>query len=268
METPQRQTVEIKPVASYVALDSEGYIVNPASLEKIQKEWRPAVDMIVDECLKHFGKSLTHVYIRGSVPRGLAVPYISDIDALVYVSELDGKALRPWRHQAEEAIQTRYLFVEKIELSIAPLATSLNDAVVLNQAVCVYGEPIEVPKLKPGKELMRHLPHLEQRMERFIERFAHAHTPEEVRMRCVWLMKDMLRSGFELTMVRANRYTRDLYKCYESFAEYYPEMESEMRRILYLALNPTDNRNEILGTYQSMVPWLKEEASRVLADLE
>ena len=44
-------------------------------------------------------------------------------------------------------------------------------------------------------------------------------------------------------MVKEQRYTRDLYLCYESFAKHYPEKEREMYRALELAINPKTDRD-------------------------
>jgi uncharacterized protein len=69
-----------------------------------------------------------------------------------------------------------------------------------------------------------------------------------------------LRSGFELTMNRSKRYTRDLYRCYETFAEYYPEKEPEMREVLCLALNPITNKEKLYELMTGLGGWLQEEA--------
>ena len=72
----------------------------------------------------------------------------------------------------------------------------------------------------------------------------------------------MLRTGFELVMERANKYTRDLYPCYKAFADYYPEKESQMKEILHYALNPTDDMEKIRKLRGDFFPWLVEEVKK------
>ncbi|MEZ4103239.1 MAG: hypothetical protein R3B55_01620 [Candidatus Paceibacterota bacterium] len=87
---------------------------------------------------------------------------------------------------------------------------------------------------------------------------------EDIKNKCVWLMKNILRSGFEITMERSKRYTRDLYLCYKDFSEYYPEKEKIMREVLDLALNPISDKEKILEIKDKITPFLLEEAKKVL----
>ena len=59
-------------------------------------------------------------------------------------------------------------------------------------------------------------------------------------------MKRILRTGFELVMGREQKYTRDLYPCYESFIKYYPQKKDDMYKTLELAINPIDD-SKIIG---------------------
>ena len=77
-------------------------------------------------------------------------------------------------------------------------------------------------------------------------------------------MKNILRSGCEITMERSKRYTRDLYLRYKDFAEYYPEKEEIMREVLDLALNPVSDMEKILEVKNKITPFLIEEAKKVL----
>ena len=56
--------VKIKPVGSYFEVDKDGYLVNPASIDNIPKEWKPAVDDVIQIYRKQFGNKLKNVYIR------------------------------------------------------------------------------------------------------------------------------------------------------------------------------------------------------------
>jgi hypothetical protein len=63
-------------------------------------------------------------------------------------------------------------------------------------------------------------------------------TEPEQRETLAWIMRRFLRVGMELVMEEEQRYTRDLYLCYESFARHYPQERGEMYRALELAVNP------------------------------
>ena len=62
---------------------------------------------------------------------------------------------------------------------------------------------------------------------------------------------------------RANAYSRDLYPSYKIFSQYYPEKETEMRRALEYALNPTGDKTEALKFIKNFGDWIVEEDNRV-----
>lgn len=258
------QEIEIKPLGTYFEIDSEGYVVNPTSLEKIQEEWKPVIADAVEAFKVHFGDKLKNVYIRGSVAKGQAIQNISDLDSFSYI-DLPLKDIDfTWEKEAENEIKNKYSFVEGVELMSRPLGIGPMNRILLNQSVCVYGEPIEVPKLKPGKDMMMHIYNLEKRSALLDEKMGNADSDEKIKAACVWFAKDILRTGFELTMERSQKYTRDLYLCYKIFAEYYPEQEPQMKEILYYALNPTSDKEKIQKLRNEFSPWLTEEAKKNL----
>ncbi len=72
---------------SMTGLDRNGYIVNDISLSNVQPEFQPAFKLVIDRFLHQFG-NLTHsLYLYGSVGRGTAVPYISDLDISVILHQ-------------------------------------------------------------------------------------------------------------------------------------------------------------------------------------
>jgi hypothetical protein len=264
MENPNlnKEEIEIKPTGSYLELDSEGYVINPASLEKIQEEWKPVVNELIETYKGHWGEKLKNVYIRGSVAKGEAVKGVSDIDSFCYVDLPKDSITTDWEEEAEGKVEEKFPFIEGAELMSRPLAIGPMNVILLNQSVCVYGDPIEVRKVKPGKDMMMHIPNLNKRIELLQGKLDTAESKESIKSACVWFAKDMLRTGFELTMERSQKYTRDLYLCYKTFAEYYPEKESQMREMLHYALNPTDDKEKIEKLRNDFSPWLIEEARK------
>lgn len=252
--------IEIQPKGSYFQTDENGFLINPASAEKIQDKWKPIIDDIVEVYKNKYGEKLKNVYIRGSVAKGEAVEGVSDIDTFAYVDlskeELEENNInRSMRKHIEE----KYDFVEEVEMTVLPLSDISDDYIMLNQSLCVYGEPTSIPKLKVGKEMAIHSPTFHNRFKRFENFLEKDESEEEVKKGCVWLMKGLLRVGFELTMERSQKYTRDLYRCYETFSEYYPEKEPEMREVLDLALNPISDKKKIKEIMDNFGVWLLGE---------
>lgn len=49
---------------------------------QVSQEWANAIEATLDVYHRVFGNQLVSVYVRGSVPRGLAVAGVSDLDML------------------------------------------------------------------------------------------------------------------------------------------------------------------------------------------
>jgi hypothetical protein len=251
--------IEIVEIGSYFDIDENGYLVNPTSQDKIQTRWQPVIEAVLETYQKVFGEKLQNVYIRGSVAKGEAVDNVSDIDTFAYVDMEKDEINYDWVNKAEKIILEKYPFVEGIEFIVSPISSSQENHIMLNQSLCVYGEPIDVPRLKVDKNLAIHAPSFNKRLERFEKFYTQEKTPEQIKSHCVWQMKGFLRVGAEITLERSKKYTRDLYKCYEVFSEYYPEKELDMRAVLHLALNPVNDKDKIKEVIDGFGVWLLGE---------
>ncbi len=252
--------VEIKKIGSFLETDENGFLINPAAVEKIQPEYEAVIASVVDLYKQRFGESLRSVYIRGSVAKGQAIEGVSDIDAFAFV-DLSEEKMNQREQVGDKELLEKYPFITKTELVAEPIVNSNNhgNIIVLNQAICVYGEPIETPKIKPGKDAMLHLQHMDETVRKAQSFFEADRSEERVKSKCVGLMKRLVRSGCELVMERSGKYTRDLYPSYEIFAKYYPEKSEEMLKALELALNPTADKEKIKLILSNLGNWLSDE---------
>ncbi len=251
--------VEIEPKGSYFEIDKNGFVVNPASIEKIKTEWEPLIEDIVKLYKQTYSEHLKNVYIRGSIAKGEAVKGISDIDTFAYVDLPKEEAEKDLTKELRKRLEEKYDFTDGIEMDSRPISEIENDTILLNQSVCVHGKSIPVPKMKPGKEMAIHSPNFQNRFNWFEKFLQRDESEEEAKQACAWLMKGLLRVGFEITMERSQKYTRDLYRCYETFAEYYPAKKTQMREVLNLALNPTDDKNKMREIMENLGNFLLDE---------
>ncbi len=264
MEKIPENKIEIKPMGSYFEVDEDGYLINPASLDKVQEKWKPLIDGVVEINKSHYGEKLINIFVRGSVAKGEAVEGISDIDFIIYVDLSQDEIKNNWVDEVESMLVNKYPFVCGVELGASSVSEMEEDYWLLIQSLLVYGKNIELPKMKPGKDMIRHLSFLEKRMSWFDGKLKGVDSESETKKACEWLMKNTLRCGFELTMERSKRYTRDLYLCYKDFSEYYPEKEALMREVLDLALNPISDIEKILEIKNQITPFLLGEAKKVV----
>lgn len=254
--------ISIQPIGEFFETDKNGYIINPTSIEKIQPEYHEVIQDIIDLYRQRFGEKLYSVYLRGSVAKGTAIIGISDIDTWCIVDDVEENIDTQWRPFKKELFN-KYPQFDDIEMGETPLSNiGRGYKILLHQSVCVYGKSVDVPNKKITSEFAMHAPNFRKRFDWFDELITKDSSPENIQRKCVWLMKTFLRIGLELTLDRAGKYSRDLYPCYEIFSEYYPEKESEMRQVLDLALNPTDDIDRLISIKENFGQWLLKECSK------
>ncbi len=259
---------QIQKIGSYLHVDEQGFIINPTSIHTIQPEWLPIVEKVKEAYMQHFGVNLHSVYIRGSVAKGQAIENISDVDSFAVITLPYEKIDTSWSDAFEEKLISEYPFVKGIEMGCIPLEEIQDhkgdQIMIKTQSVCIYGESLAntIPPMKPGTDTAQHVKYIQIEIIKTKQWLEGEHTEEEIKRKCTWIMKRMLRSGFELVMERSQKYTRDLYLCYEGFSEYYPEKKEAMYRVLELAVNPTSDKSEIGIVLEGIGSWMTEEVER------
>ncbi len=267
MEQPQQEKhIEIQPMGSFFEVDSEGFLVNPASMDEIQETWKPILDEYIKSCHKMYGKDVISVYIRGSVAKGQAIEAVSDFDAFVVLKDGYGHSNVLEEIEIEERIrlQNMFPFVNGFEFGIFSESGIQEEGLLLNQSLCLFGKNIEISKTRLSKDLALHAPDFENRHKNLLN-FLEEENPsrDRVRNRVEWLGKGILRTGLEILIEKSGKYSRDLYPCYEVFAEYYPEKEPQMRAVLDLVLNPNVTQQRARETLLPMSEFILQESKKV-----
>lgn len=261
---------KIEKLGEYLALDSDGYILNTTKLSAIQSKWKPCVDEIVDEYKKHYGSAVHSVYLRGSVAKGKAIENISDIDTFAVVTLPNKDIDKTWEKDFLNAFMEKHLFVNGVELQVSPLEgfekRRGQKILIKTQSICLYGESLanEIEPMKPGLETTQHLQHLGKEIRSSIELLQNEVNDEKILNDCTWIMKRILRGAFELVMERSNQYTRDLYPCYEGFSKYYPDQKNEMYSVLEMAVCPTKDVSKITSLLEGIGNFVVQESNLYL----
>jgi hypothetical protein len=245
---------KIYPTGKFNDLDSEGYILNSGVYPVIQKEYKAPVQKSIDAVLEHFSEIIHSIYLRGSVAKGIAILNVSDID-FIFIStiELTKEEKSILYDEIEPKICVEFPYINGIELHFQTLDSLQQNWVqfmMSTQCVCIYGEDLNLtlPKFKIDENAYSHIGSLESDISSIQEEFIKETNSDEIKSACTWIMKRIVRVGFEICIrrgERAQKYTRDLYPCYEVFSEYYPERKAEMFEALTLAIYPIDDKDKI-----------------------
>ncbi|AFY81215.1 hypothetical protein [Oscillatoria acuminata] len=264
---------KILPLGHLFPTNQEGFILNDCHPDKILPPWTSLVEELCQTCLQIWPSRLQALYLRGSVPRGLAILNGSDLDSFALLSgEITPQDIEQSR-QLCQTLKRRYLFCKKVELIL------FNDRLIHNTnsiwPVIIQTESLQIAgnfipktlKVKPGPDLISYsytwksdlantLKSLECLSPRALD------YSNQVKKQCAWIARRLIRVGFELVMEQDQCYTPDLYQCYQRFSAYFPEQKKSMKKALELAINPSANRAGLIIFLRRFGRWLEGEVHR------
>ena len=267
--------IEPRRIGRFLATDSLGYVQPDVAIDLIGSVWSPLVDFVVGALMKRNG--VRAVYLRGSIPRGLAIENFSDAD-FIYFSDTDFERADSI---VEETAKANFPIVS--ELKLFRLDRAIFDKIhhpqrrpyfhmlIKTQSLLLAGDDIakHIEPFKIGPEMVSHVFALENEFAKSQQWLLNlpASIPNEQKNSIEpsvrrWISKRIVRSGFEVTMNRTDRFTRDLYLCYEQFLMFYPEHAKQMYQVLVNCLNG----DRSAAKYGELVQFLTKEGLRLLAD--
>ncbi len=268
----------IKKIGHFCLVDETGYIINDAHINKIQPAFLEVIQEVKNTCFQSLQDDLHSIYIRGSVPRGIGIEGIADIDVIILVRKAPKDIDLEWSENIEQQLLQKFNSISGVELSFYDVEEVLHSNrfsfisfMIQTHGICIFGEDIRprLPKYKVSKELAyEHLNHLQAQVEQACEELIHNKGREDIEDCCRWIMKIVVRAGLALTIDKAGLYSRDLYPAYELFSKHFPEQEHNMRRALRYAVNPIDDIIEILAFLDNFGGWMITEADYYLKNSE
>lgn len=265
---------EIKEIGSLCSLDEKGYIINQSDHNKINNKFREVIRLINETCLATLPKEIHSIYIRGSVPRGLDIEGVSDVDVIIVTYSNPEKLDLDWVEGTGKFIDQKFSFINGVELGFSNVSEveesqycSMIPFILKTYGICVYGENLisKLPNYKPNSSLANeHLIHLTSLIDKAKHDLIGNDDIEDIKDCCSWIMRIIVRAGGALVIVQEQSYTRDLFPAYELFSKHYPEKEQEMRTALWYAINPLSSSEEILKFLDHFGNWIEQETEKWL----
>jgi hypothetical protein len=236
MVTPKR-------IGRFLEIDSSGFIVPDVSHQHLTGEWLAPVQEVVAR-LKTEAEA-TAVFIRGSVPRGLGIKNVSDLDFL-YLSEVQKPDLES---SIEKELQEKFPYIKglelvqldrkRLDLMLAPQTRPYFQMLLKTQGLCLDGLDItkSIDPFKLDLNMCSHVFAIDKEFEKLSQWLEEDRIKNKEIETRKWFYRRLVRSGAEICIGRVNRFTRDLYLCYEEFVNFYPQYSTHMERALDGALN-------------------------------
>ena len=257
--------IEPRRVGRYLDIDEFGYVKPDVAIERVGTIWKPLVAFVADALMDRRG--VRSVYLRGSIPRGLAMEDVSDAD-FIYLSDANFDSADA---ALEQMVEAKFPFVTGLELSRLdrttldkvrrPQRRPYFHMLLKTQCLFLAGEDIarDIPAFRLGADMVSHVFSLQGEFAHLPKLLAEGRDSGEEEAMRQWFSRRIVRSGFEVTMDRNDRFTRDLYLCYEQFTRFYPDWAEKMLGVLKNCLNGGESPLQ----YRELVALLAREAARL-----
>ncbi|MEV7598336.1 nucleotidyltransferase [Kitasatospora sp. NPDC089797] len=255
-------------------LDADGCIAREGSPARVPAGFVPVVDAARARITAAFGPDRLHsAYLYGSIPRGTAVPGVSDLDLLLALHHPPTPDDRAAADALEAALDSTLPQVDGVGVLLSDTATLLSDAERHDMGwflacLCtpLLGPDLaeRLPRYRPTSLLARETNgDLALALPGWRARLAAADSEAELRALSRAVSRRLVRTGFTLVMPRWNGWTSDLAASAEAFAAYYPGHAERMRLAAAVARTPTTDRGVLADLIDGLGPWLAAEYTAV-----
>ncbi|MFF9343827.1 MULTISPECIES: nucleotidyltransferase domain-containing protein [unclassified Streptomyces] len=255
-------------------LDDDGFIAREGSLSRVPEEFTPVVAAARALIAETFDDDRLHsAYLYGSVPRGTAVPGVSDLDLLLALRQEPTRADRADADALEAALDASSGQIDGVGVLLFGTGTLLSELerhdlgwFVACLCTPLLGDDLAaaLPRYRPTPLLARETNgDLALALPRWREQYAAAFTDARRRTLSRAVARRIVRSGFTLVMPRWGGWTSDLTRSAEVFARYYPEHAARMRLAAATARTPTADPAVLGMLIDELGPWLAAEYTAV-----
>jgi hypothetical protein len=253
-----------------VGLDQEGYIAREGDRARVPLEFVPVVHAARAAILDTFGPGRLHsAYLYGSIPRGTAVPGVSDLDALIVLREEPSPADRAAVAGLEHVLDARFPQINGAGIGLLSVATVLSDLerhdlgwFVACLCTPLIGEDLaaRLPRYRPTSLLARETNgDIGDLLPRWRGQLGAVSTAAGRQSLSRRVGRRLVRTGFTLVMPRWGGWTSDLGVSSSVFGRYYPARRDQMEVAAAVARTPTTDLPALGMLINDLGPWLAAE---------
>jgi uncharacterized protein len=255
-------------------LDHDGTIAREGSLDRVPAAFSPVVDAARTHITESFDGSRLHsAYLYGSIPRGTAVPGVSDLDLQLALRHEPIEADRVEAKAIEATLDHAFPQINGVGILLTSTRNLLSelerhDAGFFIACLCtpLLGADLaeRLPRYRPTALLARETNgDLALALPRWRTRVAGAVTDADRKALSRVVARRLVRTGFTLIMPRWGGWTSDLKKSAELFGRYYPERVEQMRVAAEAGRGPSSDPAILGMLLDDLAPWLAAEYTAV-----
>jgi uncharacterized protein len=254
-------------------LNQDGTIAREGALDQVPAAFVPVVDAARARITRTFGARLHSAYLYGSIPRGTAMPGISDLDLLLALHDEPAAVDRADSRAISETLDRSFPQISGVGIGLASARSLLSeleryDGGFFVACLCtpLAGADLaaQLPRYRPTGLLARETNgDLTLVLTRWRARAAEAVTDADRRTLSRAVGRRLVRTGFTLIMPRWGGWTSDLDESAALFGRYYPERAAQMRLAAATGRILTADPAVLGVLIDDLGPWLAAEYTAV-----
>ncbi|MDX3428147.1 MULTISPECIES: nucleotidyltransferase [unclassified Streptomyces] len=254
-------------------LNDDGTIAREGALSRVPAAFAPVVAASRTRITETFGTRLHSAYLYGSIPRGTAVPGVSDLDLLLALHDEPTETDRVDARAIETALDRHFAQIDGVGILLSDARTLLSalerhDGGFFVACLCtpLLGDDLagQLPRYRPTSLLAREsngdLPLV---LPRWRTRAVEATTEAGRKALSRVVGRRTVRTAFTLVMPRWGGWTSDLGESAELFGRYYPERVEQIRVAAATGRTPTADPAVLSMLIDQLGPWLAAEYTAV-----
>ncbi len=252
-------------------IDPDGYIINPCQVKLISPDFNPLLQDTVTQLKEHF-EDLHSVYLYGSIARGEAIPYQSDLDISVIFENPVSKAhTRPLETLAQKLAQDHPV-ITKVDFDPGGLTEVLQDTEhyrwhfwLRHCCCCIWGKNLGLrfprQKLHPAiaaefaKDLQKQLEDTHATLK-----------PENASLKGRSIAKKLIRTAYGRVAAQDNSWHQNIKDCAETVLRYDPAQQGFIESALAVVNRQSTGVEQVTTLMNSYGQWLLQSAENALSN--
>ncbi len=233
---------------------------------KLQDEFRPLIEEFAEQTNALFENEIHSIYICGSIPRGQAIPYVSDVDfTIVFKHELKSYYMETIQH-LKHVLRSKYPIITKVDIASCTVSDVMERQDewgfwIKIVSVCIYGndlgnvlEPIHITK-KLIENLNKETMHV---ISRILNKLRFTDNELEIKSLRHALTKRLIRAMFTLILHKVGYWTDDFPLIFDHLYANLPEEEKKIRALNFFLNNEESSMEEYLSTVYGIMRYLQD----------
>ncbi|MFJ8887204.1 nucleotidyltransferase domain-containing protein [Streptomyces sp. NPDC102402] len=251
-------------------LAADGSIRREGAVDRVQPAFVPVVEATGERLAEAFARARLHsAYLYGSIPRGTAIPGVSDLDLLVVLHDGPTDGDREAAEELGAALDAAFPVIDGVGVLLSTAGDVLSEAerddsgfFVACLCTPLLGEDLatRLPLHRPTSQLARGTNgDLAAVLPRWRGQAAGATTDDARPRLSRRVARRVVRTAFTLVMPVWGGWTSDLHRSAELFARYqpdHPERVAQVRAAAATARTPSPDPAVLAMLIDDLGPWL------------